>query len=145
MDRDALAEQLNTLLNIERHGLGVQLLATTPHLTPDTYPVWNEIRDLIHLTDEHTEKLSGLFTRLELRARPGVFNPSVANYNYQTVESLLPLLIAEQKQEVQVYESALDQIDDENIRAELQAMLEDNRRQLDRFEELFNDLNAATA
>ena len=138
MDREAVSRLLNLLLRTERFGLAVQLLETTPHATAASYAHWQRIRETIQHTNHHAAILSGLLQQLRLPEEPGTFEPRVANFNYQTVDSLVPLLIEAQQDEIATYDDVLSHEADlpAAVAATLRGLRDANVEQLKVYESL---------
>ena len=60
------ADELSLLLATEIRSLVHHLGASTPHLTAKTYPIWNDLKLLVEISEQHAERLSLLLDRLDL-------------------------------------------------------------------------------
>jgi hypothetical protein len=135
MNNPALADELNLLLATETRSLFRHLDEAKPYLTPRTYPAWREVAAMSHASREHGDRIAAILHRLELPQRPVSFSAEVANYHFLSVGSLLPLLIAEKRDQVAAYQRAIRhstgsaEIDDELI-----DLLAQNQAQLEKLE-----------
>lgn len=129
---NALADDLNELLATENHSLARHLEEATPYLSPRTYPIWQGLSGLGHLSRDHVARLSNLIDELELPPRPRTFASEVASYHFLDLGYLLPKLIEETTAQIASYERAIGHAgDSEPLRAELQSLLESNQRKLE--------------
>lgn len=124
---DLMADCLSDLIATETRSLARHLDEASPYLSPKAYAVWSTIKSMAAVSRDHARRLSGLLKALDLPQRPRTFDPSVANYHYQSLESLLPLLIDEKRQQIATYERALTQASDADLAAVLAQLLAENR------------------
>jgi len=133
MNLETLAGELNNLLTIERRSLVHHLDEAKPYLTAKTFRIWSEIGRLAQSSQEHAGRLSALLDRFELPERPTSYSSQVARFHYLTVESLLPRIINEKQRQITAYHRVIEHAGNEQaVRAVLEALLADNRDQLDR-------------
>lgn len=132
LNRDALADELNTLLATETRSLVRHVQSEAkPHLTPRTFKVWKTLVDMGHTSLEHAHRLSDLIDKLELPPRSIPFDTSVADFHYMTIERLLGPIVEEKNRQVAAYERAIKHAQGSAAAVtDLNMLLEENRKQL---------------
>ncbi len=126
-----LADELGLLLATETRSLVRHLETATPYVTPATYRIWNELKRMADVSEQHAQRLSALQESLKLPPRPRPFSPVVANYHYVGIDFLLPKLIEEMRQQIAAYRRAINHAgSDEPVRVELESLLAENEARL---------------
>ena len=135
MNDDLLSRDLNELLALETRGLLRFLDGAAPYLTAETYKIWAGLRQMAAATSSHARRLTEILESLKLPVRPASFQTAMANYHYATLTSMLPLLVAETRRQVTVYEQAVAHASDRRLIADaLGSMLSGKRWQLAQME-----------
>lgn len=139
MNKEALANELNLLLGTEAVSLARHIVSIRPYLSRRTYRTWQELSEL-HLDVANQRHISRLLSLLE-RVNHGLpvppFQTDVARFHYVDVQTLLPRLIEEKRQQVAAYRRAIDHTgNDAAIRGELAQLLGENEEQLRQLEGL---------
>lgn len=135
MSEAELADNLNRLLATESRGLLRFLEQLTPYLTSRTFKIWSDVQQIAKNTADHARRLTEILDRLELPVRTPSFDTAVANYHYARLETLLPILIAETRRQVDAYGRAIELASEEaSVRSDLQRMLDENRGHLEKLE-----------
>ena len=146
MNHHGIADELSLLLATETRSLVHHLGASTPHLTAKTYPIWNDLKLLIEISEQHAERLSLLLDRLDLPPRPRPYPAQVAQFHYLTIEYLLMKMIEEKQGQLAVYRRAISHAGfNDDLITELQSLLDENIAQLDSFEQCQRALSNTTA
>lgn len=146
MNHHGIADELSLLLATEIRSLVHHLGASTPHLTAKTYPIWNDLKLLVEISEQHAERLSLLLDRLDLPPRPRPYPVQVAQFHYLTIEYLLLEMIEEKKGQLAAYRRAISHAGlNEDLVTELQSLLDENVAQLDSFEQCQRTLDTATS
>lgn len=136
---DPLIERLSDLIATELQSLARHLDEARPYMSRRAYKVWPRLRPMAAVSRDHARRLTALLTRLSLPQRSRTFDPSVAAHHYQSLESLLPLLIEEKTRQIAAYEQAVAQVAAagadhaaavDDVAATLSDLLDENRRQL---------------
>jgi uncharacterized alpha-E superfamily protein len=133
---DALVDELSAVLATERRGLIRHVAASTPHVTKETYNLFAALKRMVEQSDDHARRITEFMHRRELEPKSVTFQPEVANFHFVTLESVLPELIAEKQRQIAAYERTMEHLgaDLPDARAELQALLDENRQQLTKLE-----------
>jgi hypothetical protein len=131
MDTTALAKEINDLLSTERRSLLEHFLDATPHLTPATYRVWNEVKKLAQRDSDHAARLSAILTKLHLPERTRPFSQAVGHYHFLSLGKVLSLLVEEKNQHLAAYDRAIRHVAREpGIVAEFESLRADNLSEL---------------
>lgn len=129
---DALADILNDLLAAEMRGLAQHLDTASPYLSARTYRAWAKLRPMAAVSRRHARRLTQLLADLDLPIRPRSFDPAVAFSHYQSLDSLLPLLIEQKRRQIADCQHAMKQRGlPPVVAAALASILRDNQAQLD--------------
>lgn len=146
MNTKALSDGLNDLLAREMRSLVRHMPEAGPHLTPQTYRQWSVVRSAAQLSIDHARRLSALIESLGETPRPAGYGQRVAFYHYVDLPTLLPKLIEDKREQVEAYRRVLLlEGAAPPVREALQALLEENALQLDRFESACRSLGLQPA
>jgi hypothetical protein len=146
MNTKALSDGLNDLLAREMHSLARHMPEAGLHLTPQTYRQWSAVRSAAQLSVDHAQRLSALIESLGETPRPAAYGQRVAFYHYVDLPTLLPRLVEDKREQAEAYRRVL-QLEGLPlpVREALQALLEENVSQLDRFESACRSLGLQPA
>jgi len=149
VNAQALADELNVLLTTEDRGLVRHLERAKPYLTPRTFPMWAQVQQISRACVEHSARITRLLESLEASPAAAPFNTVVASYHFVTLESLIPLLIAEKRSQIDSYRRCIEHVGNEllqqDIRLDLETLLAQNIEQLQQLESMAHSLtNGAT-
>ena len=132
----AVARLVNRLLAIEMRSFMRHLDESKPYLDPSTVKAWERIKVLSHTSVEHGQKLVGMLRDLDQVPDITPFSSSVAGMHYLRLDSILPLLIDEEKEQIAAYRVVINACAGTPQAKELAAMLEENMRQLSELEDI---------
>ncbi len=134
-DPKVIADELSDVLATETRGMLRHVMGSTPHVTQKTYPVFVLLQKIVKAGAHHAQRVTQLFEQLELSPRTRSYNPDVANYHFVTLASVLPDIVEEKQRQIAAYERAVEHIgDNAAAAAELQALLDENREQLEQIQ-----------
>lgn len=138
MDHQALAENLNRLLEIESRSLVRHLEKNaTPYLSPETYHGWKTVEQIARISHDHEHRLTDLMVSLSMTPRPGNYRAEVANYHDIDLPTLLTQLIQEKQRQRVAYQRVNEHAGEVSpLRQELGRLLADIEDQLQRLKEL---------
>jgi len=146
MDRQALFTELQALIANETHSLARHVDHTAPHLTPDTYEIWNYLKHLGTVSVEHSQRLAGLVQDFDFPPQPASYPTMVAHYHFLDITGLVPELVLEKRQQVQAYQRAIGLAGDQlSIADELRGLLVDNQSHLEQLQAFQRDFCAGPA
>jgi hypothetical protein len=135
MDLNNLRDELSDLLASQTSSLAQHLSRAKPVLDAHTYRIWDDLQHLHEDTAQQARRLSVLFTRLRMTPRTRPFNVNVASYHDISLPVLVPLLLVEKREQAEALERAIAHAaGNATVVAELTALLEDVRRQVQKLE-----------
>lgn len=132
-EADQLADRLSDLIATELWSLARHLDEAWPYMSRKAYVVWPRLKPMAAVSRDHARRLSQLLTRLNLSQRSRTFDPCVAGFHYQSLESLLPRLVQEKRGQIAAYEQVIENVvaaGADQLAATLTGLLEENRLQL---------------
>ncbi len=146
MNTKALSDGLNGLLAREMRSLARHMPEAGLHVTPQTYRQWSAVRSAARLSIDHAQRLSALIESLGETPRPAGYGQRVAFYHYVDLPTLLPKLIEDKREQVEAYRRVLELEGlAPSVREALEALLEENLSQLERFESACRSLGLQSA
>jgi len=142
-EAQSIIDSLNQLLKTEARSLTHHLheADAPPYLTARTYPIWRKIKAMIDVSSEHETRLKQLIKQAGGVPVTPTFRSPVAGFHYLNLPTLLPLLIEETSNKIAAYEQVLAE-SPADVSAELAALLEKNREQLQQLQSLLEQLPA---
>lgn len=133
---DALVNELSSVLATEQRGLVCHIANATPYVSPKTYKLFVALKEMAHQGIDHAQRITQFMQRHELQPKAVTFDAQVANFHFVSLESVLPELISEKQNQIAAYQRAIEHLGDDlpDARDELQALLNENKRQLTELE-----------
>lgn len=137
-DPDALANELSDLIATESRGLMRHVAGTNAFVDKKTYRLRQAIERIADHTSSHVQRITAVMEDLELSPSARTYPMEVSFHHYDSIQSMQQLLLEEKRNQIAAYERAIQHVGPApEARAELEALLADNRSHLDQLQNAF--------
>lgn len=121
----SLADSLCALLVTQTRGLLSYLAVADPYVTSRTCHVFDQLRRMASQCSDHAQRLVEVMQDLHIVPPSVSFAPDAANYTFLSIETLLPRLLDEQRDQIAAYRTVLEHLgDQEPARHQIEVLLE---------------------
>ncbi|MDX1681870.1 MAG: hypothetical protein R3336_02010, partial [Phycisphaeraceae bacterium] len=108
-------QHLNELAGLEAGSLLANAGTIRPHLTAESYPLWNEVKKICDASGRRADRLSAIINGLELQEAPVRYDTDIADHNYDALVHLLPIFIGEKQQLIDAYDEAIEALSEDEV------------------------------